>query len=88
MSQLIGLDCFKVTEDEAVEMTIHHLRLAAMFFMNTPEDGGKALKEEIGRLRRRDNKQSKLPIDYVDAGDNGIAAFIDAITAAHEALKD
>lgn len=86
--KLIGLECFPVTEDEAVELTIHHLRLAGVFFMNTPDDGGKALKDEARRIAHRYNKQFGLPEDFADLEDNGIAAFIDAMTAAAEAQKE
>lgn len=86
--KLINLECFPVTEDEAVEMTIHHLRLAAIFFMNTPEDLGHALKEEARRLAIRRNQQGGLPYDYADLADNGIAAFIEAMPAAAEVQKD
>jgi hypothetical protein len=52
MPQKFSLD-FSTTQDEAVELTIHHLRLAAMFFQNIP-DGTRAeekilLIEELQR---------------------------------------
>lgn len=49
MTQPLGLDAFPVTEDEAVELVVHHLKLAAMFFANTPEDKGRQLNEELRR---------------------------------------
>lgn len=77
---LLNLDMFPTTPDEAVELTIHHLRLAAMFFMNTPDDDGAALREEFSRLRRRQNIHEKLPEEYVSSSDFGIKMFIDEMT--------
>lgn len=64
----------KVTGDEAVELCIHHLQLAAMFFMNTPGANTEALLfEELNRRVERD-------LNYP-----GLGAFITAICASYEA---
>lgn len=63
---LLQLEGPKTTAAEATSMTVHHLMLAGMFFMNTPHDHGEALTAEIGRLARR-----------LDPGDPLVAAMVD-----------
>lgn len=41
-----------VTRDEAVELCVHHLQLAAAYFEATPDDAGLQLAEEIERAVR------------------------------------
>lgn len=41
-----------VSRDEAVELCIHHLQLAAAYFEATPHDAGAQLAEEIQRAVR------------------------------------
>lgn len=38
-----------VSRDEAVELCIHHLQLAAAYFEATPDDAGAQMQEEIKR---------------------------------------
>lgn len=54
---------FRLSDDEATELCIHHLRLAAAFFMNTPHDGGAALDAEIIRqIEDRDYQVAAEPL--------------------------
>lgn len=45
-----GLDAPRTTRDEAVELCIHHLRLAWMYFDAVPDDGNSQLLEELSRV--------------------------------------
>ena len=44
-----GIDVPRVTRDEAVELMVHHLGLAASYFEATPEDAGAQVSDEIRR---------------------------------------
>lgn len=70
----VGLDAFPVSSDEAVELTIHHLKLAAMFFMNTPDDGGEQLQEEI--VRQIENRSPFRHTDEVALASREFLAFL------------
>ena len=48
----VAVDVPRVTRDEAVELVIHHLRLAAMFFEATPDDDAQQLHDEIMRISK------------------------------------
>lgn len=39
----------KLTRDEATELCVYHLRMAAAYFQLVPDDGNKSLQEEIKR---------------------------------------
>lgn len=43
-----GLDVLRTTEDEAVELAVHHISLAFVYFHNAPN--GARIAEEIDRL--------------------------------------
>jgi hypothetical protein len=45
-----GLDAPRVNHDEAVELFIHHLEMAAMYFQATPTDDCKQITEELSRV--------------------------------------
>lgn len=47
---VVNTDGLKVHRDEAVEHTVHHLMLAAMFFEATPDDRGRQIVQELMRL--------------------------------------
>lgn len=47
--ETLGVAAPRVTRDEATELCVHHLRLAAMYFQATHEDNNKQLEEEITR---------------------------------------
>lgn len=87
LAKPLKADLFKFDADEAVELTIHHLRLAAVFFLNTPEDNGAQLKAEFKRIMQRENKLEGLPNDFADDSANAGAAWINAMLAYHEILK-
>lgn len=53
-----GVDAPRVTHDEAVELCIYHLRMAAMYYEATPNDDNKQLVEEINRLMKRDDNHN------------------------------
>lgn len=48
----VGVDAPRVTRDRAVELMIHHLELAAMYFEATPEDEA-VVRGECERLMAR-----------------------------------
>ena len=87
MSRLVQPDMFKINEDEAVELVIHHLRMAAVFFQSTPEDSGQALVTEYERLVKRDNIDSKINELDVPVEWSAVRSFIKKINAAYEQLK-
>ncbi len=74
----IQTDGFRVTRDEAVELCIHHLRLAAMFFEAVPEDTTD-LKTECKRIFKAAEADIALP---------AALHFIETIEKAYEVLKD
>jgi hypothetical protein len=49
-AERVHTDSLHLTRDEAAELMIHHLRLAAMLFEATPEDNGTQVNDEIDRL--------------------------------------
>ena len=48
-SETYGVDVPPVTRDEALELMVHHLQLAAAYFEATPEDANDCYVE-MGRL--------------------------------------
>lgn len=75
-----GLDAPRTTNDEAVELCIHHLRLAWMFYDAVPEDGNRQLLEELSRVMKRSGEESL-------GADITIRAFAAAALDYHEDLK-
>lgn len=71
----------KVSEDEAVELVVHHLLLAQMLFEATPDDMGEQLKEEIDRLFLRDDPRTQT------GGSLAAYAWVDKITEYYEEMK-
>jgi hypothetical protein len=49
MSKRMGFDAPKLTHDEATELCVYHLRMAAALFQLVPEDGNESLRAEITR---------------------------------------
>ena len=45
----LGYDAPKFTRDEATELCVYHLRMAAALFQVVPDDGNQALLAEIKR---------------------------------------
>lgn len=78
---LCGLDTLpRVTDDEAVELMVHHLDLAAIYYKNTPDDLA-AVETEVKRLMTRD------PPGFEGDAWAGALAFLRAISEYHEKLK-
>lgn len=86
MPEKLSLD-FSTTPDEAVELTIHHLRLAAMFFQNIPE-GTRA--EEKMLLIEELERQLKDSRGWLHKGYEYIAAesFINTIVNVYAEDKN
>jgi hypothetical protein len=81
-SGLCGLDNLpRTTDDEATELMVHHLELAAIYYKNTPDDYT-ALITEVTRLMKRDH-----PPEFTTDALAGALAFLTAINAYHEELK-
>lgn len=59
MSERLGYDAPKLTRDEATELCVYHLRMAAALFQLVPDDENEALRTEIRR-------QTKGNLDNVD----------------------
>lgn len=74
---LLGISNLEVTQDEAVELCLHHLALAATFFEATPDDNNTQIIEELNRRYHMSND--------VIAGSRG---FLTAIHSYHEKLKE
>lgn len=49
---MLSIDLPRVTSDEACELVVYHLRLAAAYFEATPHDQCKQLLDELMRQRR------------------------------------
>ncbi len=49
MPNFLGVDPPRVTRDQALELMVHHLELAAMYYEATPKDH-EAVKTEAERL--------------------------------------
>lgn len=81
--QIPRTDSIEVTPDEAVEHVVTHLRLAAMFFTNTPEDQGKAVEDEIERLAARETIGASMPPWYEAA-----ISFNRSLAARFEQMKE
>jgi hypothetical protein len=78
---LCGLDLLpRVTDDEATELMVHHLEIAAIYYKNTPDDHD-ALVAEVKRLMMRD------PPGFEGDALTGALAFLAAIAQYHEQLK-
>jgi len=74
MSKRLQTDGIAVTDDEAVELVIHHLRLAGMFFQNVPsENETLLLVEELNR---------QCP--HEDLNTPGYLGFINGIVGSYE----
>lgn len=82
MSERLGLDNLpRVTEDEALELCVHHLQLAACYAMNIPDDL-KAVLTEAERIVNRDNTTWKD-----NPGWKSVEAFLKASWRAHEIVR-
>lgn len=75
-------DGLRLTRDEALELTIHHLRLAGLFFELAPEgrDEEESLKICLSELARQ------VPID--DLQRPAMMAFLQVIVKRYEEAKE
>ena len=62
-NERLGYDAPKHTRDEATELCVYHLRMAAALFQLVPDDNNEALRSEI----LRQNKGSIDDVDVVPA---------------------
>lgn len=64
----VNTDGLEVTQDEALEFAIHHLRLAALFFEAGP-DSYKIWEEEIKRILSRglDTPAQHAALDWLSS---------------------
>ena len=74
-----AFDAPKVTRDEATELCVYHLRMAAALFQLVPEDGNVSLLEEIDRQCGGES------VDEVDV--EPAKAWAAVIFAAYEEMK-
>lgn len=86
MTEKFSLD-FSTTRDEAVELTIHHLRLAAMFFQNTP-DGTRSVQravmlEELDRQVKDSSGRLIKSLEY-----SAMVQFLNTIIDSYEDDKE
>ena len=82
-SERLGLDAPKCTRDEAVELFVHHVQLAAMYFLNAPEDPkAEQVMEELSR--KMSHPQSGGGDDYELPA---ARLFAMKLTEACEAMK-
>lgn len=77
----VGLDAPRVTADEAVELCIHHLQLAAMYFEATPDDTEQLLTEARRIMLR------EVP-SYDTPGYHAAVVWIADIAATYNQMKD
>lgn len=75
--ELINIDAPPVTNDEAVELTAHHLSLAASYFEATPRDF-EQVKEEVLRILAAKNEGGRI---------NCAKEWLERINEYYEALR-
>lgn len=56
-----------VTPDEATELCIHHLRLAAMFYESAPDDNNMSINAEIERQCKQDQRSLKPALTWASS---------------------
>lgn len=78
MTDRMSYDPPKLTQDEATELCVYHLRMAASLFQLVPDDENVALNSEIDR-------QGKSDIDSVDI--LPAKAWAAAILEAYDKMK-
>ena len=72
----------RVTKDEEVELCIHHLAMAAMYYEATPDDGNTQIKAEAERMLLDQSIPNHVP-PALAAG----RAFLSAAHSYYEKLK-
>lgn len=78
MSERMQYDAPKHTRDEATELCVYHLRMAASLFQLVPDDNNLAIDSEI-------NRQCSSGIDAVDL--DPARSWADAMLAAYNKMK-
>lgn len=79
MIERLGYDAPKLSRDEATELCVYHLRMAAALFQLVPDDDNRSLLAEIDR-------QCADDILQIDAAPMKLWAA--NILAVYEAMKD
>lgn len=77
MAEKFGADFGRFTRDEATELCVYHLRMAASFFQLVPDDGNQSLQAEIKR-QCEDDPVCDLPAQ----------TWADKIFDMYEQMKD
>ena len=81
--ETILTDGIRVTRDEAVELCLHHLNLAAKFFEASPDDNNEQINREAERILR----DPDLP-DFDTPELVAARAWLKVIHAQYEIMKD
>lgn len=79
--QLLGLDPPRVSRDMALELMVHHLELAAMYYEATPQDH-EATKAEAERLILEKEVADHVPPSLV-----ALRSWLEAIRQEYEDMK-
>ena len=80
-TERLALDAPTVTRDEALELMVHHLKLAAMYYEAVPEDI-KAVTDEMERLMAED------PVTGPEPALLAARSWLTRIYKVYEAMKD
>ncbi len=75
MSERMGYDAPKLTRDEATELCVYHLRMAASLFQLVPDDNNDSLLAEINRTCDFSDKDAAI-------------SFADSMLKIYEEMKD
>ena len=79
MAEKLGLDAGRFTRDEATELCVYHLRMAAAFYQLVPDDDNEALRSEI----IRQNQGNLVEVDITPA-----MLWAGAMYAAYNEMKE
>lgn len=79
MSERLGYDSPKLSRDEATELCVYHLRVAASLFQLVPDDDNQSLILEINR---------QCADDILGIDTEPMKLWATAILSAYEAMKD
>jgi hypothetical protein len=79
MAETFEIDAPRVTRDEATELCVHHMMLAATYFEATPDDDNTSIICEIVRAVKRSEDDARAQL-YTD--------FARALWKFHEAQKE
>jgi hypothetical protein len=82
MAEKYDLDAPRVTKDEAVEQTLHHLALAAMYYEATPDDDNEQILKEAKRMLASEAQGLDAPAVL------GAKAFLGALLVYYNGLAE